>query len=408
MCKHHSSLPTSCGCTVQNDHNGDPIFNLCEVHLQLVNSQLTLHNSVYLLPPTDLTRFGIEPNPGPPKNKTVVKEVVVRNPPKKKKSKGRARNRVKPRSRGPLDVYRETLLNPFFAPVPRLGIGTMVPTSIMCPFLRGQLTIGVTATCFAVMTQPCPTGILQFNTNTNPNLVTDIQNTGTILDASNRAQVIAMAQSARIISGALRVTVRYAPTTLPGSIFLVSVNADSATNVGLTTYNQLAALRCAERCVANTDNTVQGEVSFRPYDTTSFEFYTNYVSNSRYPVGATSSALLVVGTGWSANQFQVDYDVIWNFETMSGIDGAGDDVASLADVADGVTAESLLRAGPSELPYRLSSNAIAALDQASQTITASSRRTGFGPAPPRGYRSHMSIQSAGPAYGGFHTDYVRV
>jgi len=310
----------------------------------------------------------------PPKKKKAPKIVVVKQVKTARRKKKRSRQA---KGKHPLDVYRESLSNPFRASIPKLGIGTMVPTAIHSGFQRTSYPLAATTTAFMVATLPGMASNQYFTQNTLSSNPTGIS-TGSIVGPVNTTQLLAQVQSARIVSAAIRATVSTPSTVRPGNLYVLFLADETLQNLGAPTFDALSSFKNVERCFADTACTVSGEAQYRPTDTVSLAFQPLYASAPS--ITAANPLLVIFGTGWPAGSgnMSVDVDVVWNYETIGGMDPSGDDESSLADVVDGITTDNLLRNGPTGLPYKLSAGAIEMMDQALSTVHHSLRRTGWG------------------------------
>lgn len=305
-----------------------------------------------------------------------------------------------------LMAYKRSLLDPWYAPPVKLGFGTFTPSSIRSSWRNYSFTPAATATSFAIVATPY-IGIGQGTGTalTKPSYLwigsssnaTDLLSAATgstftySINASNAASVQNYADSGRVVSAALRVTVRYAATAVRGSLAIGYAGNDQTVALAGRTYTTLSDLFSSRRCSSTSGGEIAGEVQYRPLDPTSFEFNTNYMINGNGIIdsNAVIPQLYVVGTGWVAGSFQADVSVIFHYETLSGLDVGADDADINTLAATGATIDSLAAELSTMGEPLVTNNAeLTSLDLAVRGLSLASRMS-------RGtYRGNLSLSSS--------------
>jgi hypothetical protein len=259
--------------------------------------------------------------------------------------------------------YVRSLTAPFFAPPPKLGVGTFVPTSKHAIW-RELATVAPrsTDTGFVAVLTSAPTSMVRVYTFANPNLaISDPANNAQAYNAANSANFQAQAQTARVINGAMRGKVRYTSTNLPGIFGALQVPLESIDNLAALSPNnliQMSGWRTASSCAAGWNEV---EVQYRPVDQNDFQFKNAFAS-----VISTSSAVslhIIIGLGFTATNWDAELTSVFHMETLGGLDASGDEDAEPSLVDGGATIDSLGAAVQSTgEPILTSSNIIQALD----------------------------------------------
>jgi len=193
---------------------------------------------------------GIELNPGPPKVRKTIKEVVVR------RGRNRREQRVPPRRpnyhnpssnnpvRSPSNVtsaYMNTLRDPFeYPPVP-LGYDCLVNTVLGTGYLRTSFLVNSTDGSFNVFMEPSVVGTLNY-TNGGQG-VTGVYTT---LNCSNSSAIQNQMAETRVVSYGMRLFALFPETSSPGVIFAGADNAHTAAYFGTTTTLQITGLPSSE------------------------------------------------------------------------------------------------------------------------------------------------------------------
>lgn len=322
------------------------------------------------------------------KKSPVSQQLTVRRTATQPFSQRRTNQRSAPAT---LQSYVRALTDPWFAPPLRLGWGSFTPSSLNCAWSRYTQSLQSSSTCFLVLGTPF-VGSASAST-TNPGFIKQFESTsaGTNIVSSvnvvngasvNSSVLTGMADAARVVSGALRVTVRYPATSVRGSIYGLFSGVDSTGVTMSNSFNTLGALFNARTAQSSAAGEVSIEVQYRPSDINSFAFNNQYVNGSgSYVSTIILPQFIVVGNGWpSGVGCSVETNFIIHYETLSGLDQSGeddDDGSSLA--LSGITSDmagfAATRAGQ---PVITSGWAIAALDSATSNLARAARGMGRG------------------------------
>jgi hypothetical protein len=345
----------------------------------------------------DKPLVGIELNPGPKSKKLraiarqlaqlqlVTQRVpaIRRNKKKKKNVSGRQNMQRLNEKAGSatLEGYVSALQNPFFASPVRLGFGTFVPTSLRAGWFRTSATANALSTCFAVRATPtfttgntttCSSGYgMAWETTTGTVLIG--ASTATYNQAAvNSAALASVIQTARLVSMALRVTVRYPATAMRGNLFGAFIPDDSGTNFAAQSFNGLCNLFASCSAVASAAGEITIEVQYRPMDASAFIFTS--LPTSSYTAATDFPQLYVCGTGWplgTAGGFSYEVNQISHYESLSGFDGAGEDADGGNTLAsNGFTTDQVGQAASKAgQPVVTSGWAVEALDSALSNIS---------------------------------------
>lgn len=309
---------------------------------------------------------GIETNPGPTlaqKAKRANKRMLakVRKTAKKAELSALAKPFVKGSGSHPsrlhnkgavhpaLRAYTASLTDPWFAPSVRLGWGTFIPTSLRTAWLRTTQVGAAGETAFCATGTPV-TGVGAGNTSfleiiTSP-LATNtlVGQPTTQFSATNVSALSSVVQTARVVSGAMRVIVRFPATALRGTLTAGFMADDTRTNFMGATFNGINSLYQSRTVSTSTAGELVVEVQYRPTDSTSFDF-SNYVNTVGLLAADPISRFYVVGTGWPALGWSIEVNQIVHYETLSGLDAAGEDDEDAASLAvSGLTMEMAGRA----------------------------------------------------------------
>jgi len=222
------------------------------------------------------------------------------------------------------DAYTEMLARPFTASLRPLGFGTLVPTTVMQGFRRIQLAPGSTTKSFVFAMCPTANVMVRYWEATDSSLA--LGNPLHTYDPTNKSQITAMAQLARVINGGLRVRVRYAATSPAGSLAGFYTTSDSITNLQALSPDSLMALDSATWLNENLSGSCAIEVQYRPDDYYSFVFGASPLSG--YNSANAAPMLVVIGTGWVAGSFNIETQAVMGLESQSGLLGSGADIPS--------------------------------------------------------------------------------
>lgn len=280
--------------------------------------------------------------------------------------------RKKSRSGGAGSAYVNALRRPFFSPAPKLGFGTLVPTSVRSAWQRGSVSSidGSFASCSSWMVVNTPiTGASNagiFSNTTGYLTTVGVPNSGSPFNgattagssgvfnsgAQNGAVLAGLVNSSRVISGALRVTVRYPLTAARGIVYAGFI--PDASRFALGTFNAatLCAMPFMKMCSSNAAGELTCEVQYRPSEISDYIFDAGWCANTPASSASAMPQLIVVGMAWLGT-YSIDISVITHYECLAGLtQGASDqDDSSLPN--DVLTMEQAARAaitaGPSVL-----------------------------------------------------------
>lgn len=377
-------------------------------------------SSVPLVPPAPRL-VGIELNPGP-----LVEEVshsgqlvVIK---KKKNNKKKKNPKTKPRkkttqlvtltssrtgrsplqqvsARASLKNYIRALCDPMFAQPVRLGWGTFVPTSLRTAYSRSGIAAGGTTTCFAFRATPTfviatsitggtsgfLSGFEAVTSNTVLSASTGVVNFGAV----NAAALGTVIDTARLVSMCFRFTVRYAATSVRGSLFGMYIPDDTGNSYVAQQFIFLGAQFQSRTAIQTAPGELTIEVQYRPTDASSFSF--NSIPTTSQSAGVSIPQLIVVGAGWTPGTFGYEYSIVAHYETLGGLDNGGDDTSDGDSLAvNGVTMDAAGQAAAQAGdPVVTSGYAIASLDAAMSTIASSRRGMGGRAKPGLGMFSSM-------------------
>lgn len=340
---------------------------------------------------------GVEPNPGPRSSnpKTTSKSTKARP---RRRARGvilagggtaTSSQQIIRVGRAPtnssVQSYLRVLRDPWFAPPIRLGFGSFIPTSIRSTWNNVSIAPTSTATCFVYIGTPAigqgipatNLGYGQYYNTTSP----DVPLTGvpsTPYPAANHVAFGAAVDTCRVIAGAVRVTVRYAATSVRGSLWVGYMADDSSFAVLSKTFTALTNVYSMRRCHSTAGGEIGGESQYRPSDSSSFNFDATLALDATGAVGAASSIpqLIVVGTGWAAGSFSLDVNQIFHYECLSGLDAGGDDAGGDSLAATGATLDQVGHASASlGEPVITSVAGMDAVDMAYSGLTHAMRLT---------------------------------
>jgi hypothetical protein len=291
--------------------------------------------TVTAFPPAALL-VGIEPNPGPPKKRQTKMVVVTPKPvalitkPKKRVKPSRA---ARSGSAG-LSQFLRSALNPFAYAPPKLGYDTFAGSSVGTLWSRdigldptGSFQPG-TSTCFFI--EFCPFTLVAQSGGSGPaagsppcwlrlgGSTLSSSNIGTSAfslpsGAKNTAAYLAAADSHRVLTAAVRATVRYPMTSAPGRLFGLTLY-ESDTILASLSYNGVAGLPTAHPIPFDGSGVAVHQQNWRQMDLTSFQ-YTNTAAN--FNGGLNYAKCVIVGVGWPAG-VTVDIDAVAHTEFQSG------------------------------------------------------------------------------------------
>jgi hypothetical protein len=291
---------------------------------------------------------------------------------------------------GSVGKYIQCLESPFSKPALKLGFGNFGPSTVRSAFNRFTYSNSATATDALIVSTPNFT--LGGGTLSNVGFLTAVQSatpatswTGASVTinrvgATNATMLNSVIQSARLISMGMRVTVRYAATSVRGQLLAAFLPDETASNLFATSSNGLQGLACFKPAYSNAAGEISVEVQYRPIDASSFAFSGATLTTATAGLSFAIPQLVVVLAGWpaAAGSYTVEINTIAHYETLCGLDGAGDD----EDGGDSLSASGLTidQAGAAAekagAPIITSELAIAAIDSFISTLRSSGLRGG--------------------------------
>jgi hypothetical protein len=238
--------------------------------------------------------------------------------------------------------YISFLTRPF-GPFARLGMGTLVPTTLARAYAAGtqpvQSVSGPNDTVVFVaalgpfaaagMTYAYPGFINSYGIVNPGSTLTANAGTGnfTSYPATNLTAIAAQLQSARVVSASLRVNCRYASTSIAPKMVLIHVY-DTLNAILGQSPNALMGFQGA-RTIYGAGGVLQGEVQYRPNDISDFGMlpaYTTNNANAILPTDVTHYAV-IVATGCTFSTTTgtnltgaLDFFRVVNLEGVTGTD----------------------------------------------------------------------------------------
>lgn len=266
--------------------------------------------------------------------------------------------------------YVKALTDPFFAPAPKLGFGTFVPTAKHTVWYEKTSNITSTSNWAVVTSIPAVSNSIQVyqgTTATVGNALSGITPVGA--SVTNQANIVAVCQLARCINWGMRVKVRASATALPGTVGFLYLADESRFDIESLSATQLQALVGYRPCTASSVGQIGGEVQYRPADMTDFNFYAAMVGSLAPSSTSQQMQMVCIATGWTAANWDLEISIVGHIESLAGIDSSGE-ADSEPDLVDGgVTIDSVsslvMQAGE---PIKTSLEALMKLDDASSNI----------------------------------------
>lgn len=296
--------------------------------------------------------------------------------------------------------YADALNAPFERSPPRVGWGTLMPTSLKLAYCRGTWGQVAADTCFALISPLSNTGIVRgYSAPSAATLLSAAVTVGTF-NSFNQNFLANTSDTGRVISGGLRVSVRMPATVLPGRLFggLFYTNLSDLTAL---TFDALTTLPNTRQVyVPQAGGAV--EVQFRPADDSSFTFFNQYTDATGWGTSTNIPYLVVIGTGFPAGvaNWQAGFDCISHLESNIGNDDDVDDGAPTDTISDSVGMDmgfrALTRLLGDDVVTVASEAVVAAGNRVLAGGTGRGRRVGASlPAPPS--TPAASASSSGPA-----------
>jgi len=206
--------------------------------------------------------------------------------------------------------YLSTLNNPFEYPGVRMGFGCLIPTQLTMAYVKGTLSPNADGS-FRIVGVPWNSASGSFNGSVGFTSVTGVNTAPTYLPlvSANLTQMVANFNLARVISGGVRVSVKYPATSTPG--ILNCFTSSNSSSAATATTNQ-AGLSLPQAKLSGSDG---AQVLYRPTDTNDTEFGSLVASGGGL---LASSQLYVDGIGYPTGS-TVYYEIVYHLEVYSTI-----------------------------------------------------------------------------------------
>lgn len=242
-----------------------------------------------------------------------------------KSARRRARRRRGILQMNGADEYLSMLQNPFHIPPKPLGFGCAVSTSIDTGFVRTAVTMAGASTAFAIIGRPTSRSCLMYYSDaSNATMISASASSG-VFNVTNLSVVEAELRAVRIVSYALRVSVRYAATATRGTLQAVFFPSEATADVIGASFSSIGTLEASEWAEPTSAGEISAEVQYRPLDPNSYSFTTGYISNPATPNTTIMPLAVIIGAGWPAGGFSVDAQWIVNWEGLCGTLASGTD-----------------------------------------------------------------------------------
>jgi len=289
------------------------------------------------------------------------------------------------RSRGTLEAYINALRRPFFSPATKLGFGTLTPTSVRTAWARGSVgpTAGAFGTCgdWLVVATPDTNAMTGGNFGNSTGFLTTAAVLGPYTawstastvgpsstcyasPASNSNTLASLVNTCRVVSMALRVTVRFPMSSARGAVYAGYVPDTTRSLLSNTSPTTLSSLPFMKMCSCSSAGELTCEVQYRPSEISDYTFSPDWIRAITTPIGSSVSVpqLVVMGTGWTPATFSVDIALIAHYECLAGLTSGGNDADDSSLPIDVLTMEqaasAALRAGPSILTSQIIADSI--------------------------------------------------
>ena len=304
---------------------------------------------------------GIEPNPGPRgrNRQKKINGLVVFGP------KNRPRPRRSARVNPVLSRFLASAENPLAVAPPHLGFGDFVGMNTDALWQRQLGIVQATTTNFAIIFNPATTGSNTgaVGTANQSFLKVAASTTDSLVSAASFSQFApttvstftARAEAYRPITAAVRITVRYPATSMPGRLFGF-VTYDSDASISALKFSDLVNLDSDTDLSYDASGIAQLQVNWRQMSPASFDLQpTTGVFTPAIPV----AKCVIVGFGWPANAYMGDVSCLTHVEYTSGVEVAGPGPAEDASIALSNISQELLAASVRNVPSVLTKDMIA-------------------------------------------------
>jgi len=284
-----------------------------------------------------------------------------------------------------LGMYLRSLADPFHATPPKLGFGTLAPTSTYTGWQRFTATTAYAN--FAVVCCPSTLGSASVGSGTSFLRVYGYSNAGTAIGnsataggylsnqtAQNWAALQNLSETSRCITAGLRLQAPMPGTGAPGQLY-AGLMHDSIGNIENLSFNALSNLANLQPVPLDSSRQCVTEIHFRPFDYSDYGF----VNSSSTPQTFGATFMVMVGVGWGAGSALPlpHIDAITHVESVGGVLASADDIDS-AVLSDSVSQDSI-RPLISQLPIVISGMAVEQKDGVFQRLSRSQQLARAGP-----------------------------
>jgi hypothetical protein len=240
------------------------------------------------------------------------------------------RRNVRPSVDPALSQYLGSIANPFHIDPPPLGFGTFAQTSVSSLWSRSTVSPPSTDTCFVAYMDPCSTaanstlysaqGLSPFlalsTTAASATFLSAYTNNISLMPV-NAPNFVTQADTFRAVSGAMKVTVRYPMTGIPGRLFALNT-FESLQRITTMSVATMASHPEAVPVLVDGSGVAVIETKWIPRDSSSFTFTVCPTTANNHSNYVNQSNLIIFGYGWPANNFQIDVDAISHVEYNAG------------------------------------------------------------------------------------------
>jgi hypothetical protein len=280
--------------------------------------------------------------------------------------------RTNPRNMHTMQTYIKSLEDPFNAPPGKLGFGCFVPTALHSGWYTVATTIPTGKDCFSI--SACVNCSATGSAVGYPTNVLSTLGSGFTFNmgVKNAATIDLQAQTGRRVSAALRVVASCPMTSARGRLGGIFIPDDALITVDNTSINNIQNMAQYRDFHPSGSSDTGGQVAYRPADNSDYEFATitiNGASNTtNIPI------FVVVGSGWpTGTTFTCSFQI--HVETLGGLDISGDDEYTPPSFTLDQVANKIGTLSPAVTP---SISAVDMMDMASNNVSRSARRSGFG------------------------------
>jgi len=203
--------------------------------------------------------------------------------------------------------YIATLNDPFNYPGVRIGFGCLIPTQMTMAYVKGTFTPNADGS-FRVCAIPwnCASG--GSNGTIGVTSISGVSTTPsyTSVISANQSQMVSAFAFGRVVSGAVRVSVKYPATSTAGILNCYSIPTNGVT---IATSTITTDLSLSQAKLAGSDG---AQVLFRPTDFNDM----NFTTLSGVTQSLASSQLYIDGMGYPTGSV-IYYEIVWHLEVYN-------------------------------------------------------------------------------------------